>query len=279
MAMLLAVLTVLLGAQGSTFAHTLRVANGSYVPLPEMIAELRGVRLVFIGELHDHEGHHRAQLQVIRALREAGTKVTIALEMFRSDSQGALDRWVAGEMEEREFLRIFQDNWSLWPQYREIFIYARREGVPLVGLNISREIVQQVAKSGMASLSPQQLGKLPAVRCDVDARYQEFIRLSLGGHVHNGARFLNFCEAQLLWDTVMAETLLDYQARNADTVIVVLVGGGHAWKYGVPEQIRRRSDVDFRVLLPEVPGRIDAGNTTPAQADFLLLGVDEAPLH
>ena len=36
---------------------------------------------------------------------------------------------------------------------------------------------------------------------------------------------------------------------------------------------------DFRVLLPEVPGRIDAATITSDQADYLLLGVDEAPLH
>jgi hypothetical protein len=35
----------------------------------------------------------------------------------------------------------------------------------------------------------------------------------------------------------------------------------------------------MRVLLPEVPGRIDPGNITTAEADYLLMGVDEAPLH
>jgi hypothetical protein len=35
----------------------------------------------------------------------------------------------------------------------------------------------------------------------------------------------------------------------------------------------------MRVLLPEVPGRIGPGNITTDDADYLLLGVDEAPLH
>jgi uncharacterized iron-regulated protein len=120
---------------------------------------------------------------------------------------------------------------------------------------------------------------LPAVRCDVDDRYQDFIRRSLGGHAHNNAQFLHFCEAQLLWDNVMAQTLLDYLARHPDATIVVLAGSGHAWKHGIPEQIRRRSAVKMRILLPAVPGRIDQNNMTLNEADYLLMGVEEGPLH
>jgi uncharacterized iron-regulated protein len=275
--LLLAIPLMLTAAPGH--AHTLRVADGTYVGFAELIEELRGVRLVFMGEMHDNEGHHRAQLQVVRALKEAGAPLVVGLEMIRRENQGTLDLWVSGKMSEENFLKVYRQNWGLWPVYRDIFHYARQEKVPLLGLNLSRAITQQVARNGFASLSPQQMGELPTVRCDVDARYQEFIRRSLGGHAHNGAQFLHFCEAQMLWDNVMAQTLLDYLARHPDATIVVLAGSGHAWKHGIPEQIRRRREVEMRVLLPEVPGRIDPGNITTAEADYLLMGVDEAPLH
>jgi len=275
--LLLAIPLMLTAAPGH--AHTLRVADGTYVGFAELIEELRGVRLVFMGEMHDNEGHHRAQLQVVRALKEAGAPVVVGLEMIRRENQGTLDLWVSGKMSEENFLKVYRQNWGLWPVYRDIFHYARQEKVPLLGLNLSRAITQQVARNGFASLSPQQMGELPTVRCDVDARYQEFIRRSLGGHAHNGAQFLHFCEAQMLWDNVMAQNLLDYLAGHPDAIIVVLAGSGHAWKHGIPEQIRRRLEIEMRVLLPEVPGRIDPDNITKAEADFLLMGVDEAPLH
>lgn len=276
---LLLAISVTMPATAPGHAHTLRLAEGGYVGFTELIEELKGVRLVFMGELHDREGHHRAQLQVIRALREAGVPVVVGLEMIRRENQGALDLWVAGKMNEESFFKVYRQNWSMWPVYRDIFHYARQAKIPMLGLNLPREITQQVARNGFASLSPRQLGELPGVRCDVDARYQEFIRRSLGGHAHNGAQFLHFCEAQLLWDSVMAQTLLDYLARHPDAVVVVLAGSGHAWKHGIPEQIRRRQGIEMRVLLPEVVGRIEADNITPAEADFLLLGVDEGPLH
>lgn len=269
-----------LGNAVSAGAHILNVADGEFVSFDEVIEDLRGVRLVFMGELHDNMGHHRAQLQVIRALHDAGAPVAIGLEMFRTDSQKALDRWVAGKMSEQRFLRTYFDNWSMWPAYREIFLEARERKLPLVGLNISREITQRVARSGFASLSPQEVGQLPGrVRCDVDQKYKEYIRRVLGGHVHNNSSFLHFCEAQLLWDTVMADALLDFLETHPNHVVVVLTGSGHAWKYGIPEQIGRETEVPYRVLLPEIPGRIEVDDVTPAEADYLMLGLEEGPLH
>jgi uncharacterized iron-regulated protein len=261
-------------------AHILAVADGKVVSLEEVIDDLKGVRLVFMGELHDHPGHHMAQLQVIRALHDAGVPVAIGLEMFRTDSQKALDMWVAGRISERRFLRTYSDNWSMWPEYREIFHEARGRKIPMVGLNISRKITQQVARSGFASLSPKEVGQLPGkVRCDVDQEYKEYIRRVLGGHAHNNSTFDNFCEAQLLWDTVMADALLGFLATHPEHTVVVLAGSGHAWKYGIPEQIRREAEVPYRVLLPEIPGRVEAGSITAAETDYLMLGLEEAPLH
>lgn len=277
-AMLLAA-ALLLGIPADGRAHILKVADGTYVSFAEMVEDLQSVRLVFMGELHDDAGHHRAQLQVIRALRQSGVPVAVGLEMFRSDSQAALDRWVAGKMSENDFLKVYRENWSMWPSYKEIFRYARIERIPLVGLNIPRGITQQVARNGFASLPPQQLGELPGVRCDVDANYEEYMRRVLGGHAHNNSSFLHFCEAQMLWDTVMADALLAFLAAHPDYIVVVLAGSGHAWKYGIPEQIRRQSTVPFRVLLPEIPGRISEEDATTTEADYLMLGLEQAPLH
>jgi uncharacterized iron-regulated protein len=261
-------------------ARIMRVANGSLIDLHTLANELKGVRLVFIGELHDHPGHHRAQLSIIEALRETGTPLAVGLEMFRHEDQAALDRWVAGKMPERDFVKVFDRNWGMWPLYRKIFLYARAERIPLVGLNLPKRISRQVARGGFRSLSSAQRQTIPRVSCDVDASYQDFIHRTLGDHVggHQGS-FVHFCEAQMLWDNVMALNLIDFLAAHPHETVVVLTGGGHAWKYGIPEQIRRRKPYTFRVILPEAPGLIDHATITPAEADYLLIGVDEGPLR
>ncbi|MBE0599432.1 MAG: ChaN family lipoprotein [Desulfuromonadales bacterium] len=260
-------------------AHILDVHARDYVSFAEMIEDLRQAQAVFIGELHDHPGHHQAQLQVIQALHQAGQPVAIGLEMLRQPSQPDADRWVAGEMSEQEFRQVFEKNWGMWELYAPILRYARQERIPLVALNIDREITRQVARKGFDSLTPEQREQAPGVSCNIDDSYRAFIRRTLGAHAHNGQMFEYFCEAQMVWDTAMARNLLDYLQQNPQQTMVVLAGSGHAWKHGIPEQAQRQADLDFRVLLPAVPERIGPGDATPEETDYLLLGLEEGALH
>ena len=265
----------------SASAHTLDLHSGKVVSLDTMIDDLLQSRVVFIGELHDRPAHHLAQLQIIQALHNRGAKIAVAMEMFRHDSQQALNEWVDGSLNEQEFLPVYLDNWSMWPLYRPIFIFARNVQIPMVGLNLDRRITSQVARSGFDSLTPQERGEVPKVQCDVNPAYQEFIRKMLGEHVHamSDVSFMNFCEAQMVWDEVMADNLIDYLQNHPKTIVVVLAGSGHAWKYGIPEQLKRKGETNFRVILPEVPERIDEQHVGPHEADYLLQGVDLGPIH
>ncbi len=271
---------LLLYAPVSGSAHILDLHQGEHVPLEAVVEDLQKKSLVFVGELHGREGHHRAQLQIIQALHEAGKPIAVGVEMMRQEDQAILDRWVAGEISEEEFIPIFNRSWSMWPSYRPIFLYAREQKIPMIGLNISREVTRQVARQGFGSLTEQQLGELPeGIRCDVDERYMAFIRRALGQHGHDEITFRNFCEAQMLWDSVMAQNLLDYLEKNPERTVVTLAGNAHAWKYGIPEQVNRQRPVPFRVLLPEIPGRMEPGLASVDDADYLMLGVEEGPLH
>ncbi len=252
----------------------LKVSGMQQVTVNDMIDDLKEVSLVFVGEFHDNKDHHDAQLKIIRELARRGDRVAVGLEMFRANSQESLDLWVSGDINEGEFKEVFQDNWgNSWPLYRDIFLYAREKGIPLVGLNVPREIPQQVARKGFASLSREQLAMLPGVSCDIDAKYENFIRRALGAHGSHGRSFTYFCEAQMVWDTTMATRLLSYLGENPDVTVVVLAGSGHSWKRGIPEQVKRRSDVSLRVVLPEVPDRMDRESVTLEDADYILFNI------
>lgn len=260
-------------------AHILDLTSSRFVPLEAMLDDLQTSRVVFIGELHDNIAHHAAQLRIIRDLVERGAKVAVALEMFRADGQSSLDQWSKGSLEEAAFKKIYEDHWSMWPIYKPIFAYARDRQIPLVGLNIDRELTRKVSSDGFASLDPEQLAQLDGVSCDVDQRYQDYIRKALGTHLEDPDKFDFFCEAQMVWDNMMASHLVDWLNQHPDTLVVVLAGSGHAWRYGLPEQLSRRAAVKYRVLLPEVPGRTDRSNTTRSEADYLLLGLGLGELH
>jgi uncharacterized iron-regulated protein len=243
--------------------------------MPEMLAELKKSRIILVGEHHGNPEHHAAQLEIIRALNEAGRQVTVGLEMFMKNSQPALDQWIAGDIDDKRFEEIYYENWDFpWPAYRDIFEYARDHKIPMIGLNVPREITRQVSREGFKSLSPDQKQKLSDISCIVDQKYMNYIRQAYGGHSHARLNFTYFCEAQMVWDNAIAVYTLDYLSRNPDAVVVILTGTGHAQKGAVPRQIRARSDLPCAVILPEIPGRIDVKTISNTDADFIILDKD-----
>ena len=245
---------------------------GKETSMSKAIGLLEQNRIILVGEHHGNKKHHEAQRDVIRALKETGMQVAVGLEMFRSDSQPALDRWINGDIGEEKFQRIYYDNWNFpWSAYRVIFDYARKEKIPLIGLNVSGDITRQVSQHGFKSLSVTQKGKLSDVTCRVDKAYMDYIRNAFGAHAHGNLDFNYFCEAQLVWDNVMAINTLNYLKKFPDAVVVVLTGMGHAQKGAIPRQIRKRSQAPLAVVLPEVRESVDPETVTNKDADYIIL--------
>jgi len=243
--------------------------------MAQALAKLKKNRIILVGEHHSNKQHHQAQLSVIQALKDAGLQVAVGLEMFRNDSQPDLDRWISGDLDEKRFEKIFYDNWRYpWPVYRMIFEYARDYKIPMIGLNVPRDITRQVSRNGFKSLSQDQKGKLAEVSCIVDREYMNYIRKAFGGHAHGQLNFIYFCEAQLVWDSAMAVYALDYLKRHPEAVVVILTGIGHAQKGAVPRQIQARSNLPSAVILPEISGRIDRNTISEKDADYLILDLD-----
>ncbi|MEW6584443.1 MAG: ChaN family lipoprotein [Nitrospirota bacterium] len=251
-----------------------RASDGKTITFEEMIKELRGVQIVFVGETHNQEPHHRLQLEIIKALHSPKRPMAVGFEMFTADSQETLDMWTSGKISLDRFLPVYYKNWNFpWPLYRDILLYVRDHRLPSVGLNLPPDITRRVSQSGFASLTEEELKKLPPeTGCVVSREYMEFIRRAYAMHGHNGKRFQFFCEAQLLWDQVMARNLVDYLRKNPDRAMVVLTGNGHAWKLGIPDQVRSLpGKFTYKVVLPEIPGHIDPQHTTIADTDYIIL--------
>lgn len=259
----------------SAHPHILDTTAGMEITFDAMIEDIHKSGMVFIGELHNHPGHHRMQLEVIKALANRSDPVAIGLEMFRQDSQESLDLWVQGELSEEEFIPRFRENWSMWQEYGEIFRFARDRGIEMIGLNIDREITRKVAGNGFASLPKEQAEALGTIRCNITPAYKEYIRRAMGGHGGHAQSFVHFCEAQVLWDQVMANRLITYLKKRPGTTVVVLAGSGHSWKHGVPAQIAKLGPTPYRVLLPEIPGRSDRTTIGSEDADYLWLSVGD----
>jgi uncharacterized iron-regulated protein len=258
----------------STPEHVYRVSDGKVISFGRMVDDLKKARIVFVGEFHNDKLHHEWELDVIKALYSAGVPVTVGFEMFQAGSQTELDQWVDGKMLPAAFIKVYDKNWDMpWALYRDIFYYLRDNKIPAIALNLPWSISTKVATLGFSSLSDKELAQLPpGISCSVDERYMAFIRRAYAAHGIPEKGFDHFCEAQILWDKTMAWHTVKYLGRHPDRTVVVLSGTGHAWKSGIPQQIKTLSEgISYHVILPEVPGDIDPEHITISDADYILL--------
>ena len=252
-----------------------RLKDRATIPFDRMVGEVSKSRVVVIGETHDNQSHHDLQFKIIRTLYEGGAPLAVGLEMFRAENQDMLDKWWRWGMPTEQFEALYRENWGMpWPLYRDIFFYTRQKRIPLVGLNVSRDVISKVAREGFASLTEAERKKLPpGLTCTLDETYRSFIRNTFTEHARaSGRSFDHFCEAQMVWDTAMAIYALEYLDRNPGSRIVILAGTAHAWKRAIPRQIATmRPDVTVSVILPAKGGEGDREKITVEDADYSVL--------
>jgi len=260
---------------GCQDGDVVRLKDRATIPFDRMVGEVSKSRVVVIGETHDNQSHHDLQFKIIRTLYEGGAPLAVGLEMFRAESQELLDKWWRWGMPTEQFEALYRENWGMpWLLYRDIFLYSRQKRIPLVGLNVPRDVISKVAREGFASLTEAERKKLPpGLTCTLDETYRSFIRSTFTEHARaSGRSFEHFCEAQMVWDTAMAIYALEYLDRNPGSRIVILAGTAHAWKRAIPRQIATmRPDVTVSVILPAKGGEGDREKITVEDADYSVL--------
>jgi uncharacterized iron-regulated protein len=239
--------------------------------LQTIIPQLAEKRVVYVGETHDRYEHHLNQLAVIQGIHQRYPDLAIGMEYFQWPFQEVLDRYVTGELDEREMLRkteYFQ-RWRFdYRLYRPILQYAREHRIPLLALNVPAELTKKVAREGLKGLSDRERAQLPENIDRSDKAYRERLREVFKEHgFMKEADFEHFVEAQLLWDEGMARQAADYLREHPGRRLVVLAGIGHlVYRAGIPNRVNRRLAVTDAVVI----NGIEAG-TDHDVGDYLLL--------
>ena len=222
--------------------------------LAEVMERVAGKKIIYVGENHDQFSHHVMELEVIKDLHRRGKKIAIGMEMFQRPFQSALDDFIEGRIDERELLKKAQyfKRWGLdYNLYRPILKFARSERIPVVALNMSQEIVDKVFQGGLDSLSEEEKKLVPSRMDFSDDAYKERLKKAFQEHEHFGAGNFNFfCQAQILWDETMSESVDEFLKAHPTDQMVVLAGNGHlAYGSGIPKRTARRNGYDHAIIL------------------------------
>ncbi len=170
-------------------------------------------------------------------LFEKGRKFAIGMEMFQKPFQKAIDEYLSGVIDEREFLKRTEyfKRWSFdFNLYSEIVEFARAKGIPIIALNQRSEIVDKVAKGGLDALSGEERKEIPQDMDMSDKSYEKRLKEVYENHPH-GTTFENFYQSQILWDETMAHSAARFLEEHPDYQMVVLAGSEHImYGSGIP---------------------------------------------
>jgi uncharacterized iron-regulated protein len=253
----------------------------------DIIAKLLDYQVIYIGESHTRYEDHQLQLEITRALYENDSRLAIGMEMFTRPSQPVLDQYLAGELDEKAFLKEshYFKTWRFdYRLYRDIINFAKHNQLPVIALNLEKDIVNQVFKNGGPdSLDDEKANLLPAERKLDEPGYRE--RIETAYKMHLGQRqqgdFSGFLQAQALWDETMAETIVKYLDTHPDDRMVIIAGRGHVDKINaIPPRVARRLPVSQAVVVNSIGSASESGTvdflffSPPASlSPFPLLGV------
>jgi len=221
-----------------------------FITPDSVIWELAKAKVVYLGETHDRPQDRQLQLQIIQQLQARNPQIAIAMEMFQIPYQGAIDRYLTGKLSERDLIEQTEYNqrWGYaWESYAPILRFAKEKKLPVLALNTPSEIIRQVAKAGLDSLTLQQREIIPPVseiRTDNTA-YRQMLAKAFQQHQHSSHGHSNgfdrFFLAQVLWDETMAAEITNFVKANPKYQVVVIAGQGHIiYGYGIPSRVARR---------------------------------------
>lgn len=237
------------GATAQQNPQITRGASQQRVERQNLFAHLGRARVIYLGETHDSEADHKAQLEILQTLYRQNPNLAIGLEMFQRPFQPVLDRYISGELTEVEMLEQseYSQRWGFpWSLYAPILRFAKENRLPLIALNTPIEVTRKVARMGLESLTTAERQYIPPIteldlsnstyRAQLQAIYTKFHKGS-----SNSQDFERFWQAQVLWDETMAAAIVAYLKANPQRQVVVLAGHGHiADGYGIPSRVARR---------------------------------------
>jgi uncharacterized iron-regulated protein len=229
----------------------------------ELIASAAKRAVVLLGETHDNADHHRWQLHTLAALHAQRPRMVIGFEMFPRRVQPALDRWIAGELSEREFLAQadWRSVWNLDPQlYLPLFHFARLHRIPMLALNVERALTREISQKGFDVVAEERREGVTRPAAPSSAyidwlldvyRQHEQPGVSSGQVDRDTPEFRRFVESQQAWDRAMAQVLAGATRRAEQPLVVGVMGSGHIIRgFGVPYQLRDLGIGDIATFVP-----------------------------
>lgn len=228
-------------------------ATGHPVSFDELMSDLSGARVIYIGEKHRDPNHHQIQVKIIKEIFKVQPNTAVGLEMVDHTYQQVLDQWSEGILSQPSFLEKvhWYANWRFdYELYQNIFSFIKENNIRVVGLNIPFHIPPKIRLGGIENLSDDDKRYLPRNIDTTNKLHRDYVEPTFKQHQSmNQEIFPNFeyfYLAQCVWEDAMAENIADNLGGD---VMVVLAGNGHiVYKFGIPDRAFSRTNAAFKTI-------------------------------
>ncbi len=225
------------------------------VDLYEVINDLAGYDVVFVGEAHGHVASHYVQSKIFAGLHGLNPDMALSMEQFERPAQSVVDDYLAGKIGEETLVH----DGKAWPHYRSSYRplveYAKNNNLPVIASEIPGNMVSCIGERGpdfLKSLDGEPRSwaaeKLHLEDGAYKDKYYAFLAAvpshSVGGDLSEAEkeqkRFYRYA-AQVSRDDTMAESIARHMQANPGRKIMHINGSFHsAGLLGTPERLAMR---------------------------------------
>lgn len=210
------------------------------VSLDEVLDRVEKGTVIVVSEFHGFAPHHEHQVGVIEGLKQRGWKVNVGMEFIDFTQQGSLDNYLSGKLTEFDFLSEIGWGGIPYENYKRQVLGSVGSQGWTFGLNAPRTLSGKIARSGLGSLSPDELKLIPPnFTLGNDLYFQRFQEV-MGGHV-SPEKLERYFTAQSLWDETSAWNIINIMETRKEEVMVVIFGDFHnSYGGGLPDRLKAR---------------------------------------
>ena len=229
--------------------------TGQDIQIEQLLDAVENCDVIVLGEQHDNDSGHHFQFAVIEGLVNRGHAIAISMEQFERDTQGSLNDYLTGRINEQMFLASSRPWNNYKNHYRPIIELAKQKKLPVIAGNIPRRIAGEIAAGKEINFADQAYAPR-GTTAPKDVYWQKF-KATMEGHMgtDSDGKMEKFYASQCLKDDAMAEGITDYLAGNTHQrkIVVHLCGHFHS-DYGlgtVARIVSRRPLTQVTVITME----------------------------
>jgi len=218
---------------------------GNPVDFKKITEIAAGYDYILIGEGHRNPVDHKVQQAVLEALSCNGDGLSLGLEMVAVDKQPVLNDFGKGQVAVDGLAKELEwaDRWGYpFSFFRGHFETARKNSVPVAGLNAPARVTRKIFREGLDALTDEERAYLPREIVPPATAQRAFLDAMFGMHEAkdsgNAVQRERFHLVQAIWDSKMAEEAVRLR-RRYDWPVLVIAGAGHVeYGWGIAKRIR-----------------------------------------